>query len=131
MARSKKLTDAQNKARARADSHKYRHKTNNLPARVHNKAARLAAQWVQAAHPAVWGRLVNEAKRLEEENTTTYVPHSVKYANMDSCPHSGEIKAVGIQRQCQDCGAFLGSWAVEIPGNQSLLQDILEAEGGA
>ena len=129
MAYSKKLTTEQNKARARADSHKYRHKTNNLPARTHNRAARLAAQWVQTQYPAQWKKLVQQAQQVEAEKDNKYVPHSVRYA-MDTCSHSN-VKAVGSMRQCQDCGEFLGAWAVEQPVNQDLLQDILEAEQGA
>ena len=130
MAKSKKLTDEQNRARARRDSHSYRHKTNNLPARTANRAARLAAQWVQEAHPQKWAALVRQAKAMELENTTTYTPHSVKYAKGD-CPHGGKIEAVGIMRRCCDCGEFLGTWPVENPANAVLLQEILEAEDGA
>lgn len=132
MAKSKSLTDEQNKARARRDSHAYRHKTNNLPARVHNRAARLAAQWVQEAHPQKWAALVRKAKETEEGNATQYTPHSVTYgSNGKSCAHDGGIVAVGIMRQCKLCGDLLGTYAVEVPGNRAMLQDILEAEGGA
>lgn len=128
MAYSKKLTAEQNKARARADSHKYRHKVNNLPARVHNKAARLAAQWVQEQHPVKWAALVRQAREQEKANSSTYTPHSVKFAG--GCEH-GRVKAVGIMRKCLDCGELLGAWPVEEQTNQELLQEILEAEDGA
>ena len=131
MAKSKSLSDEENKARARRDSHKYRHKSNNVPARVHNKAARLAAQWVQETYPQKWAALVRKAKEMEEENTTVYTPHSVRFGGSSKvCAHS-HITAVGIMRKCDDCGEFLGAFPVEVPGNKELLQDILEAEGGA
>ena len=129
MAYSKKLTEEQNKARARADSHKYRHKANNLPARTFNRAQRLAAQWVRDEHPQKWAAVVRQAQAVEEENTTEYTPHSVKYA-AETCPHD-KIRAVGIMRQCQNCGEFLGAWPVENPANKEFLQEILEAEDGA
>lgn len=131
MARSKKLTDEQNKARARRDSHTYRHRSNNLPARTANRAARLAAQWVQEEHPQKWAALVRKAKQIEEENSTEYTPHAVRYgSNVVECPHD-KVKAVGIMRQCANCGLLLGAWPVENPSNQEMLQDILEAENGA
>jgi len=129
MARSKKLSDEENKARARRDSHEYRHRTNNVPARVHNRAARLAAQWVQEEHPQKWAALVRAAKDIESGNPTKYTPHSVRFANND-CPHD-KIKAIGIMRQCANCGEFLGAWGIENEDNKELLQEILEAEGGA
>jgi hypothetical protein len=129
MARSKKLTDEENKARARRDSHVYRHKKNNISARTHNRAARLAAQWVQDVHPQKWAALVRLAKEIEAGNTTVYVPHASRYANVD-CPHD-KVLAQGIMRQCANCGMFLGAWAVEEESNKELLQEILEAEGGA
>lgn len=130
MANSKKLTPEQNKARARRDSHNYRHKSNNVPARVHNRAARLAAQWVQEMHPVKWRALVSEARRIEAGNDAAYVPHSVRYADAKACPHD-KVTAIGIMRQCQQCGEFLGVYPVEEPLNKELLQEILEAEGGA
>jgi len=129
MARSKKLSDEANKARARRDSHAYRHKTNNLSARTHNRAARLAAQWVQQEHPVQWRAFVNQAKAEEAGNASTYTPHSVRFANAN-CPHD-KVRAVGIMRQCVNCGELLGAWPVDVPVNQELLQEILEAEGGA
>ena len=129
MARSKKLSDEENKARARRDSHEYRHRVNNTPARVHNRAARLAAQWVQETHPQKWAALKRKAWEIEEGNTTQYTPHSVKFAN-STCPHD-KVTAVGIMRKCVNCGEFLGAWPVTEDYNQELLQDILEAEGGA
>jgi len=129
MAYSKKLTTEQNKARARADSHKYRHKTNNLPARIHNRAARIAAQWLQENNPAQWKKCVAQAQKVEEENRTEYTPHSIRYAS-ETCPHD-KVKAVGIMRQCQNCGELLGAYPVELDENRELLQEILEAEGGA
>lgn len=130
MAYSKKLSAEENKARARADSHKYRHKVNNLPARTHNRAARLAAQWVQEEHPQKWAALVRKAQEIETENSTQYVPHAVRFTP-ETCAHTGKIRAVGIMRQCEDCGLLLGAWPVETPQNQELLQEILEAEEGA
>ena len=132
MARSKKLTDEQNKARAREQSHTYRHRSNNLPARTANRAARLAAQWVQENYPQQWGAFIRQAKKEEQEKIdkgSTYTPHSVRYAT-DTCPHD-KVKAVGIMRQCQNCGELLGAWPVENPSNREMLQDILEAEDGA
>jgi len=131
MAKSKSLTDEQNKARARRDSHKYRHKKNNISARVHNRAARLAAQWVQEVHPQKWTALVRKAKEIEEGSKTEYVPHSVKFGgNGKVCSHD-HVRGIGIMRQCTDCGELLGTYSIEVPGNVQLLQDILEAEGGA
>lgn len=77
----------------------------------------------------MWKRLVREAEQVEAENTTEYTPHSMRYAS-DFCPHD-KVKAVGIMRQCQNCGEFLGAYPVENPANQEFLQEILEAEGGA
>ena len=132
MAKSKSLSDEQNKARARRDSHVYRHKSNNVPARVHNRAARLAAQWVQEEHPQKWTALVRKAREIEEGNTTEYTPHTVKYGGNGKavCPHN-KVVAVGIMRQCADCGDLLGAYPVDVPSNKEMLQDILEAEGGA
>jgi len=129
MARSKKLSDEENKARARRDSHEYRHRTNNLNARVANRAARLAAQWVQAEHPVHWKAFVNQAKAKEAAGTTRYTPHSVRFATAN-CSHD-KVKAVGIMRQCVQCGEFLGTWPVQDESNKELLQEILEAEDGA
>lgn len=129
MAYSKKLTTEENKARARRDSHAYRHKTNNLPARVANKAARLAAQWVQEEYPQKWAALVKKAKEQEQANSTAYQPHSVRFST-SSCPHD-KVLAVGIMRKCAECGELLGAWAVNEPTNKELLQEILEAEEGA
>jgi len=129
MARSKKLSDEENRARARRDSHNYRHKTNNVSARVHNRAARLAAQWVQEEHPVKWRVLVKKAQEIEDGNATAYTPHSVKFAGVN-CPHD-KVVAVGIMRKCANCGELLGAWPVDVPGNKEMLQDILEAEGGA
>jgi len=72
---------------------------------------------------------VEQAQQVEADKDTKYVPHSIRYA-ADTCPHD-KVKAIGIQRQCENCGEFLGSWAVEVQENQEALQEILEAEGGA
>lgn len=129
MANSKKLSDEENKARARRDSHNYRHKSNNMPARVHNRAARLAAQWVQDEHPQKWAALKRAAWDIEEGNKTVYTPHSVRFAN-NNCPHD-KVVAIGIVRKCANCNEILGAWAVEEETNKEFLQEILEAEGGA
>lgn len=132
MARSKKLTDEQNKARARAQSHTYRHRSNNLPARVFNNAQRKAAKWVREEFPQQWGAFVRLAKKEEEQSATEYIPHSVKFSNGKPCSHpKGKVVAVGIMRKCTKCNEFVGAYPVEVPENKKMLQKILEAEDGA
>jgi hypothetical protein len=129
--RKQPLTQEEKRARDRAYQHTRRHKGNNITARVHNKAARLAAQWVQEEHPQKWAALVRKAKEIEEGNATEYVPHSVKFGGNGSVCSHDKVVAVGIMRQCASCGEFLGAYPVDVPSNKQMLQEILEAEGGA
>ena len=124
--REKPLTLEEKRAANRKYRHTANHKKNNMTARAHNRAARLAAQWVQKEHPAKWAALVVEARKIEEKNDAAYVPHSVKFAGKQ-CPHSN-LQAVGITTRCTDCGEIIGSIAVMDPANKQLLQDILDEE---
>ena len=124
--REKPLTDEERKARNRRYRHTANHKKSNISARAHNRAARLAAQWVQEEHPAVWARLKAEAWKIEEKNGKEYVPHAVRFA-AESCPHD-KVVAIGITVQCANCKMIIGSVAVEDEANKEILQDILEDE---
>lgn len=117
------LTLEEKRARNRAYRHKANHKKNNMTARAHNRAARLAAQWVQAEHPAKWDALVVEARRIEENNDAKFVPHSVRFAGAQ-CPHTN-LQAIGITARCTDCGEIIGSIPVSKEGRE-MLQDILD-----
>lgn len=120
------LTVEEKRARNRRYRHTANHGKNNMTARAHNRAARMAAQWVQAEHPAKWASLVVEARKIEEENDTEYVPHSVRFAGV-SCPHD-KVIAIGITVKCTACNQIIGSVPVHDPQNKEMLQDMLEEE---
>jgi hypothetical protein len=120
------LTPDEKRARDRRYRHVSNHKKNNLAARAHNRAARLAAQWVQDKHPDRWKALVAEARQIEEDNLTKYVPHHVRFGGRQ-CPHD-HLEAIGITTKCTDCGQIIGTVAVTIEENRQLLQEMLEEE---
>ena len=120
------LTDEEKRARNRKYRHKSNHTKNNISARTHNRAARLAAQWVQQVHTDRWAHFLVEARRIEEENQAEYVPHAVKFSNA-TCPHD-KVVAIGITVQCANCKMIIGSVSVHDESNKEILQDILEDE---